>query len=117
MPKGRTKKMKERVFEVLCEDTEISVKVGEDGKISHISVSEMEMQPVWTSVSGNPHSEENILNVDYAFELMMVTDIESFKNMLKEIKNSEPNYYEKGVALLQYKKEQLIKEAEETYSL
>ncbi len=104
-------------FEVRCQNAKTSVKIGENGKIYHISVSKMEMQPIWTEVSGNPHSEESILNVDYAFEIMMEIDIETFKAMLKRIKESDPEYYEKGVELLQNKKEQLIKEVEEKYSL
>lgn len=104
-------------FDVRSQNAKTSVKIGENGKICHISVSEMEMKPIWTEVSGNLHSEESVLNVDYAFEIMMEIDIETFKAMLKRIKESDPEYYEKGVELLQNKKEQLIKEVEEKYSL
>ena len=107
---------KEDKFEVLCEEMETRVEIGENGQICEVSVSTMEMEPVWFETSGDPHNEDSIVDVTYAFECMMENDIETFKAMLKRIKDSDPEYYEEGITVLKNKKEQIIREAEK-YSL
>lgn len=53
--------------------------------------------------------------VDRIFELMIEVAINTFKNLLEEIKDSDSKYYQKGIEMLQNKKERIIKEAEKTY--
>lgn len=109
-------KSRKEEFNIQSEDTEIIVKLGKDGKICYISSSFMQSRPVWTKVSANPHSADSIVNVDFAFETMIDIDVNTFKTMLNSIKESDPEYFEKGLAILQKKKEDAIKKAEEMYS-
>lgn len=96
---------------------EIVVNIGTDNKITNIYLSSTEMRPVSTVIEGDPHNEDCIMNVENAFKMMMEYDVESFKNMLRKIQAADPEFYQMGLQILQSKREELHRVAEEAYTL
>lgn len=111
-------RMGKKTFEACNDNTKISVVVDENGIISEITFrSASELKPIWYEVSGNPHNEACDLNYKHALEKMMDTDLDTFKDLLRRIKDTEPELFSLGNEMLRKRKEQLLKEAEEKYSL
>jgi len=107
-----------KIFEACSDNTEVSVTVGENGVVSEIIFrSATEPRPIWYENSGNPHDEECTLNYEHALEEMMDTDLDTFKNLLRRIKDTDSKLFNLGNEMLQRRKEQLYKEAKEKYSL
>ena len=111
-------RMGEKTFEARNNSTEVSVVVDENGIISDITFkSASEPRPIWYVVSGNPHNEACNLNYEHVLEEMMDTDLDTFKDLLRRIKDTDPELFSIGNEILRKRKEQLLKEVEEKYSL
>lgn len=50
--------------------------------------------------------------MDGVFAKMMAADLEEYKDLLRQIQSSEPEYYKKGAAILENKRSFLLKEAQ-----
>lgn len=83
------------------------VYVTEDNKIGYINT----LVNGWDKTR-YPSDEDYFTFMDEVFKMMMSSEIETFKAMLLQIKDSEPEYYEKGVKMLRDKRNSLLKRAE-----
>ena len=96
----------------------IEVDNNEHFKFVSISLSCPEIKEYKLSEYSSEQGSDKFKKLIYkAFELFMTYDVYRLKRILKDIKDSEPEYYQKGLEILQKKKEQLIKDTEKKYSL
>ncbi len=101
-------KVTSREVELVEEETveEIRVDIDENGQIYNVRIDIDDF-----AVEGNPHNPETISNADYAFEKMMKVDLNTFKALLRRIKDSDPEMYERGSTILNNEKERIMQEA------
>lgn len=96
-----------RVFETSKKKGSACVYVNEYNHIQYIN----------TLVNGfdktrYPCSQDYFSFMDEVFKMMMSSEIETFKALLRKIKFSEPECYEKGVKMLEDKRNSHLKKAE-----
>ena len=84
-----------------------SIDVSVDNKIICINT----FEDVWNKTR-YPVDDDFSSFMDEVFEKMMSSEIETFKSLLIKIELSEPEYYKKGVLMLENKRISLLKEAE-----
>lgn len=89
-----------RVFETRKEKGSACVYITEDNKISYINT----LVKGWNKTR-YPSDEDYFSFMNEVFEMMISSEIETFKDMLLQIKVSEPECYEKGVKMLENKRE------------
>lgn len=113
--------MQKSVFEAESGAYKARVFVDECNKIYCVNIIKEEKlysQPiilVWDT-DRTPMDDDFSSFVDKAFETIMSSEIETFKAMLMKIKDSEPEYYQKGIEMLENKKKALLEEAKK-YSI
>lgn len=109
----------EKTYEAHNANAKVSVIVDENGIISKITFSSKSSGAIhmWYEASGNPHNEECFVNYENALEEMMNTDLDTFKDLLRRIKDTDTELFNLCNEMLRKRKEHLHKEAEEKYSL
>lgn len=105
----------EKKFEARSKSFTVYVKLDENNKISYIFYN-IDLDGFRCSNGLGPTDDMFEFFIDRIFELMIFKNVYVFKNLLSIIKDSEHEFYKKGIDMLQNKKKELLKEAEK-YSL
>lgn len=94
-----------RHFEVHSDICHVYVDLDQNKKIYSILIKERRNQVPYTWISFCFHSKNDLADsnicIEYYFAKMAKTDINVYKTMLESIKDSEPEYYKKGINLLE----------------
>lgn len=103
---------REKKFEASSKSFTVYVKLDENNnKISYIFYN-IDLDGFRWSKGLRPTDDMFEFFIDRIFELMIFKNVYIFKNLLSIIKDSEHEFYKKGIDMLQNKKKELLKEAE-----
>ena len=82
---------------------EISVKIDKSNKIIFVSTNIWKKNPS-VKIEGNPHEDNSPVEMDRIFHFLIQDNLDMFKEILRIIKDSEPEYFGIGINLLNSKK-------------